>query len=58
MNRVEAQAAAPTTEEPRPVRPRRPIRASAPKPSGPPAWLIALLTLGGAIAAYFFLTTS
>jgi pSer/pThr/pTyr-binding forkhead associated (FHA) protein len=47
-------------EEPeaRPVRPRRPIRASAPKPSGPPAWLIALLTLGGAVAAYFFLTSS
>ena len=47
-------------EEPelRPARPRRPIRAAAPKPSGPPAWLIAALTLGGAIAAYFFLTAS
>ncbi len=35
-----------------------PLRASAPKPSGPPGWLIAMLTLGGAIAAYFFLTSS
>jgi hypothetical protein len=40
------------------VRTRRPIRAAAPKPSGPPAWLIAALTLGGAAAAYFFLTSS
>lgn len=36
-------------------RPRRPIRASAPRPSGPPAWLITVLVLGGAIAAYFLL---
>jgi pSer/pThr/pTyr-binding forkhead associated (FHA) protein len=62
MGRVEvppAPVAPPAAdEELRPVRPRRPIRASVPKPSGPPAWLIAILTLGGAIAAYFFLTTS
>jgi pSer/pThr/pTyr-binding forkhead associated (FHA) protein len=42
----------------RPARPRRPIRAAAPKASGPPAWLIAALTLGGAIAAYFLLTST
>jgi pSer/pThr/pTyr-binding forkhead associated (FHA) protein len=47
-----------TDEEARPARARRPIRASAPKPSGPPAWLIAALTLGAAIAAYFLLTSS
>ncbi|MBA3260816.1 MAG: FHA domain-containing protein [Gemmatimonadales bacterium] len=59
MQGVELPAAEPVIEEePRPVRPRRPIRASAPKPSGPPAWLIAALALGGAVAAYFFLTTS
>jgi pSer/pThr/pTyr-binding forkhead associated (FHA) protein len=59
MARVEPSAAEPAVEEePRPVRPRRPIRATAPKPSGPPAWLIAALMLGGMIAAYFFLTTS
>ena len=37
------------------ARPRRPIRASAPRPSGPPAWLITALILGGAIVAYFLL---
>ncbi len=47
-----------TDEEARPARARRPLRASAPKPSGPPAWLIAALTLGAAIAAYFLLTSS
>jgi len=36
-------------------RPRRPIRATPPRPSGPPAWLITVLVLGGAIAAYFLL---
>ncbi len=34
---------------------RRPIRAAAPRPSGPPAWLITALVLGGGIAAYFLL---
>jgi pSer/pThr/pTyr-binding forkhead associated (FHA) protein len=63
LSRVEgpapAEEAAQAVEvEPRPVRPRRPIRASAPKPSGPPAWLIALLTLGGAVAAYLFVTSN
>jgi hypothetical protein len=36
-------------------RPRRPIRAAAPKPSGPPAWLITALIIGGAAAAFFLL---
>jgi pSer/pThr/pTyr-binding forkhead associated (FHA) protein len=36
-------------------RPRRPIRAAAPRPSGPPAWLITVLVLGGAVVAYFLL---
>jgi pSer/pThr/pTyr-binding forkhead associated (FHA) protein len=56
MQRVEAPEVA--GEEARPARARRPLRASAPKPSGPPAWLIAALTLGAAIAAYFLLTSS
>jgi pSer/pThr/pTyr-binding forkhead associated (FHA) protein len=37
---------------------RRPIRASAPKPSGPPLWLIALLLLAAAAIAYVLLTPS
>ncbi len=37
------------------LRTRRPIRASAPRPSGPPAWLITALVLAGAAAAYFLL---
>lgn len=36
-------------------RTRRPIRAAAPKPGGPPAWLITALIIGGAAAAYFLL---
>jgi pSer/pThr/pTyr-binding forkhead associated (FHA) protein len=36
-------------------RPRRPIRASTPRASGPPAWLITALVLAGAAAAYFIL---
>jgi pSer/pThr/pTyr-binding forkhead associated (FHA) protein len=38
-----------------PVRARRPIRASTPRSSGPPAWLITALVLAGAAAAYFIL---
>ena len=37
------------------LRTRRPIRASTPRPSGPPAWLITALVLAGAAAAYFIL---
>ena len=37
------------------TRPRRPIRASTPRPSGPPAWLITVIVLAVAAAAYFFL---
>jgi hypothetical protein len=36
-------------------RPRRPIRASTPRPSGPPAWLIATLVVIGAAVAFFLL---
>jgi pSer/pThr/pTyr-binding forkhead associated (FHA) protein len=46
-------------EEPRSEpRPRRPIRAAAPKPTGPPAWLIAVLLLAAAVAAWYLLTSS
>jgi pSer/pThr/pTyr-binding forkhead associated (FHA) protein len=49
-------------EEPRPVdqpRPaRRPIRAAAPKPTGTPTWLIALLLIAALVIAYLFLTSS
>jgi hypothetical protein len=44
----------PDTAGPTP-RTRRPIRASTPRPSGPPAWLITALVLAGAAAAYFIL---
>jgi pSer/pThr/pTyr-binding forkhead associated (FHA) protein len=43
-----------TPAEPRPSR-RRPIRASAPRPSGPPAWLVAVLVLAGFVIAYLLL---
>ncbi len=46
---TEPDAAGPT------LRTRRPIRASTPRPSGPPAWLITALVLAGAAAAYFLL---
>jgi pSer/pThr/pTyr-binding forkhead associated (FHA) protein len=36
-------------------RARRPIRASTPRPSGPPAWLIATLVVIGAAVAFFLL---
>jgi len=61
LERVEAESARPPeAEETRPAEPRplrRPIRASAPKPSGPPAWLVALLVLLGLVVAYFLLTS-
>ena len=58
----EASPMAPA-EEPRPVdqpRPaaRRPIRAAAPKPTGTPTWLIALLLIAALVIAYLFLTSS
>jgi pSer/pThr/pTyr-binding forkhead associated (FHA) protein len=37
------------------LRTRRPIRASTPRPSGPPAWLITVLVLAGAVVVYFLL---
>ncbi len=61
LERVEAEPAqSPEVEEASPAepRPRRPIRASAPKPSGPPAWLVALLVLIGLVIAYLLLTSS
>ncbi|HEX2637406.1 MAG TPA: FHA domain-containing protein [Gemmatimonadales bacterium] len=37
------------------ARPRRPIRVTPPRPSGPPAWLIALLVIAAAVAAFLLL---
>jgi pSer/pThr/pTyr-binding forkhead associated (FHA) protein len=45
------------TESPRPAA-RRPIRAAAPKPSGPPAWLITLVVIAALVVAYVLLTSS
>jgi pSer/pThr/pTyr-binding forkhead associated (FHA) protein len=42
---------------PRPAA-RRPIRAAAPKPSGPPMWLISLILVAAIIIAYVLLTSS
>lgn len=53
LDRVESPAE-PAPGETRAAR-RRPIRASAPGPSGPPAWLIAILVLAGFVIAYFIL---
>jgi pSer/pThr/pTyr-binding forkhead associated (FHA) protein len=62
LERVDAEPArSPEGDEARPAEPRpqrRAIRASAPKPSGPPAWLIALLVLIGLVIAYLLLTHS
>jgi pSer/pThr/pTyr-binding forkhead associated (FHA) protein len=61
MDRIGAEPARPPMSdearaaEPRPA--RRPIRASTPKPSGPPAWLVALLLLIGLVIAYLLLTS-
>jgi pSer/pThr/pTyr-binding forkhead associated (FHA) protein len=56
--RVAARPVAP--EEPRvePRPPRRPLRAAAPRSSGPPAWLIAVIVLAAAVAAWYLLTSS
>jgi pSer/pThr/pTyr-binding forkhead associated (FHA) protein len=37
------------------ARARRPIRAATPRPSGPPAWLIATLVVVGAVVAFLLL---
>lgn len=37
---------------------RRPIRAAAPKPSGPPMWLIALIVIAAFVIGYVLLTSS
>jgi pSer/pThr/pTyr-binding forkhead associated (FHA) protein len=62
IDRVDAEPARPPlADEARPAEPRparRPIRASTPKPSGPPAWLVALLLLIGVVIAYLLLTSS
>jgi len=41
-----------------PARPRRPIRAAAPRPSGPPLWLWVTIALVGAALVFFFLRPS
>ena len=55
-----AAAVAPEESMPadQPRRVRRPIRASAPKPSGPPMWLISLIIIAALVIAYVFLTSS
>jgi pSer/pThr/pTyr-binding forkhead associated (FHA) protein len=47
----------PPADQPRPSA-RRPIRAAAPKPSGTPTWVIALLLIAAIVIAYLFLTSS
>jgi hypothetical protein len=42
---------------PRPTA-RRPIRAAAPKPSGPPTWLVSLILVAAIVIAYVLLTSS
>ena len=42
-------------DAPSPERPRRPIRVTPPRPSGPPAWLVTALVVAAAAAAYFLL---
>lgn len=54
---AEGGPAEPRVETPRPAA-RRPIRAAAPKPTGPPTWLIALLILAALVVAYVLLTSS
>jgi pSer/pThr/pTyr-binding forkhead associated (FHA) protein len=51
---ADPQAADPDAGGPT-LRTRRPIRASTPRASGPPAWLITVLVLAGAVAAYLIL---
>jgi type VI protein secretion system component VasF len=50
-------AESPPADQPRPSA-RRPIRAAAPKPSGTPTWVIALLLIAAIVIAYLFLTSS
>jgi pSer/pThr/pTyr-binding forkhead associated (FHA) protein len=54
---VPAWAAETAEAEPRPAA-RRPIRATVPKPSGPPTWLIVLIVVAVIILAYVLLTSS
>jgi pSer/pThr/pTyr-binding forkhead associated (FHA) protein len=63
LERVEAGAPGgppAVQEEPRaePRVPRRPIRAAAPRETGTPAWLIAVILLVVAVVAWYFLTSS
>jgi pSer/pThr/pTyr-binding forkhead associated (FHA) protein len=57
-----AEQAPPWADEPPPARPRsaarRPIRAAAPKPSGPPTWLVSLIVVAAIVIAYVLLTSS
>jgi hypothetical protein len=45
----------PAADAPPPLRERRPIRASTPRPSGPPAWIIAAVIVAIGAVAYLFL---
>ncbi len=44
-------------QRPAPRERHRPFRATTPKPSGPPVWLLAALAMIGAVIAYFLLTS-
>ena len=55
--REQEEPAAVPADQRRPAA-RRPIRATAPKSSGTPAWLIALLLIAALVMAYLFLTSS
>ncbi len=50
-----ADAEGETPAGPTATRARRPIRAAAPKPSGPSAWLITAVIIAVAVAAFFLL---
>jgi hypothetical protein len=54
VDRAEPRSEPGATEETT-ERYRRPIRASVPRPEGPPIWLLIVLVLVGAALAYFLL---
>jgi pSer/pThr/pTyr-binding forkhead associated (FHA) protein len=55
LSAVLPEREAPTAEAAPAPRERRPIRASTPRPSGPPAWIIAAVIVAIGAVVYFFL---